>query len=78
MGESELIREAYEFLGRGRFEAAQVHFEQYMARRVRVVGDGPLRDAWERSVAEKREQIASQEAAARQKKGWKGRANRLP
>jgi hypothetical protein len=69
VNDGELIAKAYALLGQGHVEAAEGYFERYMAGRVRVVGEGALREAWQRDVAERRAQVAERERAERKRRG---------
>lgn len=67
MNDCELIANAYSLLAQGQVDAAEGYFERYMAERVRVVNAGPLREAWQRDVAERRTRLAAREQAERER-----------
>ena len=69
VNDGELIAKAYALLAQGRIEAAEGYFERYMAGRVRVLGEGPLREAWRGDVAERRVQLAAREREGRKHRG---------
>lgn len=67
MNDSELIANAYALLARGQIDAAEGYFERYMAKRVRVLSAGPLREAWRKDVAERRTRLAAREREERER-----------
>lgn len=73
MDDSEFVRELFTLLHQGHIEAAEARFQEYLTRRIKVGSADLVATVWAKAVADKRREVAAQQAAAAQKAQAKGR-----